>query len=259
MPVQISIHPLTKNDSNRATIGMVVTDMTAARRNEEMLRSLTHRVVHAQEAERGRVALELHDHITQLLVAVVFRSQALMDKLPASDTASKHEAMALREMLGRTAEEVERISRNLRPSVLDQLGLDAVMRETSTEFAARTGVAVKLSCVELTARLPADTELALYRILQEALNNVERYARAHHVTVSLSLEGAFVLLVISDDGIGFDPQPRSIREKIKTGLGLLGMRERATAVGGFLRIKTIRRRGTEIEVRIPVPDVTAVA
>jgi len=183
----------------------------------------------------------------------------LMDKLPASDISSKHEAMALREMLGRTAEEVERISRNLRPSVLDQLGLDAVMRETCTEFAARTSVAVKLSCVELTARLSADTELALYRILQEALSNVERYARARHVTVRLSLEGAFVQLVINDDGIGFDQQSRAIQQKGKTGLGLLGMRERATAVGGSLMIKISRRRGTEIEVRIPVPlGVTAV-
>ena len=137
--------------------------------------------------------------------------------------------------------------------MLDQIGLDAVLRETCTEFAARTDVGVKLSCVELTARLPADTELALYRILQEALNNVERYARARHVTVRLSLEDAFVQLVISDDGVGFAPQPHSTQRKEKTGLGLLGMRERATSVAGSLVIKTSRRGGTEIEVRIPVP------
>jgi two-component system, NarL family, sensor kinase len=77
MPVQISIRPLARNGFNRATIGMVVTDMTEARRNEEMLRALTHRVVQVQEAERGRVALELHDNITQLLCAVLFRSQTL--------------------------------------------------------------------------------------------------------------------------------------------------------------------------------------
>ena len=100
-----------------ATIGMVVTDMTEARRNEELLRALTHRVVQAQEAERGRVALELHDNITQLLCAILVRSQTLADKLPARDGPSKREAMKLREMLGQTAEEVERISRNLRPSV----------------------------------------------------------------------------------------------------------------------------------------------
>ena len=89
MPAQISIRPLAKNGFNRATIGMVVTDMTEARRNEEMLRALTHRVVQAQEAERGRVALELHDNITQLLCAILVRSQALADKLSARDGASE--------------------------------------------------------------------------------------------------------------------------------------------------------------------------
>ena len=105
--------------------------------------------------------------------------------------------MKLREMLGQTAEEVERISRDLRPSVLDELGLVAVLRDTCAEFAERTGVSVKLACVPLTARLPADTELALYRILQEALKNVEQHARARHVTVRLTQQGDFVQLTIT--------------------------------------------------------------
>jgi len=208
-----------------------------------------------QEAERGRVALELHDDITQLLCAVLFRSQALADKISARDGPAKKEAMKLREMLGQTAKEVERISSNLRPSVLDQLGLVAVLRDTSTEFAHRTGVPVKLACVQLTARLPADTELALYRILQEALKNVEKHARARHVAVRLTQQGSFIQLAVTDDGIGFD---HPVRQKGKGGLGLLGMRERATYVGGTLKVSSVRRAGTEIEVRIPLPsDATA--
>ncbi|HEX7617689.1 MAG TPA: PAS domain-containing protein, partial [Verrucomicrobiae bacterium] len=97
IPAQISIRPLAKNGSNRAPIGMVVTDMTEARHNEEMLRALTHRVVQVQEAERGRVALELHDNITQLLCAVLFHSQALADSLSARDGPAKKEALKLRE------------------------------------------------------------------------------------------------------------------------------------------------------------------
>jgi two-component system NarL family sensor kinase len=256
MPVQISIRLLAQNGFKHAPVGLVVTDMTEARRNEEMLRALTHRVVQVQETERGRVALELHDDITQLLCAVLFRSQALVDKLSARNGPAKKEAMKLREMLGQTAKEVERISRNLRPSVLDQLGLVAVLRDTSTEFAQRTGVPVKLACVQLMARLPADTELALYRILQEALKNVEKHARARHVTVRLTHEGAFVQLVIADDGIGFD---HPAKRKGKGGLGLLGMRERATYVGGALKIKSVRRAGTEIEVLIPLPPVATAA
>lgn len=259
MPAQISIRPLAKGDFNRATVGMVVTDMTEARRNEELLRNLTHRVMQAQEAERGDVALELHDHITQLLCAVRFRSQVLADGLSTRDGPSKGEAIKLREMLGKAAKEVERISRNLRPSILDQLGLIAVLRGTTTEFADRTGVFVKLASVQLTARLPADTELALYRILQEALKNVAKHARARHVTVSLMQQAAFIKLSIHDDGIGFDPDRRVGRRKSKSSLGLLGMRERATYLGGVLKVKSVRRVGTEIEVRIPLPPNAAVA
>ena len=252
-PAQISIRPLTKSGFNGATIGMVLADMTEARQTEKKLRALTHRVVQVQEAERGRVALELHDNITQLLCAVLFRSQALADKLSPRDGPAKREAMRLHEMLGKTAEEVERISRNLRPGVLEQMGLIAVLRATSTGFAHRTGVPVKLACVQLTARLPADTELTLYRILQEALKNVEKHARARHVTVRLTQQGAFVQLVINDDGIGFDPDHHPAGRRGKGGLGLLGMRERATYVGGNLKVKSVRRAGTEIEVRIPLP------
>lgn len=253
LPVQISIRRMARNGFKDAPVGMVVTDLTESRRNEEMLRALTHRVVQVQEAERGSVALELHDNITQLLCAVLFSSQALADNLSARDGSSKKAAMKLREMLGQAAREVERISRDLRPGVLEQLGLDAVVRSTSTEFATRTGVSVKLACVLLTARLPADAELALYRILQEALKNVEKHARARHVTVSLSQPGAFVQLTINDDGIGFDAGQHAARRKGKGVLGLFGMQERAAYAGGALTVRSGRSAGTEIKVRIPVP------
>ena len=252
MPAQISIRPLAKNGFKSATIGMVVTDMTEARRNEEMLRALTHRVVQVQEAERGRVALELHDNITQNLCAVLPRWQALANKLPAHEKASRGEVMKLSEMLGQTVEEVQRIARNLRSSVLDELGLVPALRATCTEFADRTGVSLKLACKPLTARLPAEGELALYRILQNALENVEKHARARHVTVSLR-QRTFIQLTINDDGIGFDPEHHAARRKGKGGLGLLSMRERATYVGGAFKIKSVRGAGTKIEVLIPLP------
>ena len=278
IPAHLSIRPLAKNGSKSATFGIVVTDMTEARHNEEMLRALTHRVVQVQEAERGRVALELHDNITQHLCAVLARWAALANKLPArspreiilaggsrataaavsrGEKASQGEVMKLSEMLGQTVEEVQRIARNLRPSVLDELGLVPALRATCTEFAKRTGVSLKLACKPLTARLPAEGELALYRILQNALENVEKHARARHVTVSLR-QRAFVQLAIKDDGIGFDPEHHAARRKGKGGLGLLSMRERATYVGGDFKIKSVRGAGTEIEVLIPLtPGATA--
>ena len=256
LSVQISLRPLVHSG---ATFGMVITDLTEARRHEELLRALTQRVVEVQEAERGRVALELHDGITQLLCAILVRSQTLADRLSAHDGPARREALQLRELLGQTAGEVERISRNLRPSILDELGLVAVLRATSAEFADRTGVSVKLACVQLTTRLPANTELTLYRILQEALKNVGQHARARHVTVNLTKRGNLVRLTIKDDGIGFDAERHPADRKGKGGLGLLGMRERATYVGGALTVESVRRVGTEIEVCIPLaPSAAAV-
>jgi signal transduction histidine kinase len=226
--------------------------MTEARHNEERLRALTHRVVQVQEAERGRVALELHDNITQNLCAVLPRWQTLANKLPAHEKASRGEVMKLSELLGQTVEEVQRIARNLRSSVLDELGLVPALRATCTEFADRTGVSLKLACQPLTAQLPAEGELALYRILQNALENVEKHARARHVTVRLR-QRAFIQLTINDDGIGFNPEHHAARRKGKGGLGLLSMRERATYVGGDFKIKSVRGAGTKIEVLIPLP------
>jgi signal transduction histidine kinase len=253
IPALLSIRELANEGSKDVIIGMVVTNMTETRRTEEMLRALTHRVVQVQEAERGDVALELHDNITQLLCAILVHSQALADQLSTHDGPVKKEALKLRDLVGETAEEVERISRNLRPGVLELLGLDAVLRATSKEFTARTGVVVARTGVELTARLPAETELALYRILQEALKNVQKHARAHHVSVHLAQQDNSVQLMIKDDGIGFDSERRPAKRKGKSGLGLLSMSERATYVGGTLTVKSARRSGTEIEVNIPLP------
>jgi PAS domain S-box-containing protein len=251
IPVQLSIRPLAENGNKGATIGMVVTDLTEAHRAKEMLRTLTHRIVTMQEEERGRVAFELHDNITQLICAVLFRSQALADSLSPRDGISKREALKLREMLGKTALEVERISHNLGPHVLDHLGLPTALREVGAEFEDRTGVAVKLACVNLAVRLPADTELALYRILQEALRNVEKHASARKVTVCLSQDHGFVRLEIKDDGIGFNSENHPSGRRGKGGLGLLSMRERASYVGGALTIDSRLRAGTRIEVLVP--------
>lgn len=257
LPVQISICPLTRNGTAVTTIGMVVTDLSESRRSEEMLQALSRRQVQAQEAERGRVALELHDHITQLLCAILVRCQTLADKLPARAGAARAEANHLRELLGETAVEVERISRDLRPSVLAELGLAAVLRETCLEFTVRTGVPVQLVCVKLPARLPAEVELALYRILQEALKNVEQHARARGVTVRLTRPPGKVQLVILDNGSGFNRSKRAAHAKVNAGLGLIAMRERATFVGGTLLVKSARPTGTQINILIPLPPKAA--
>ena len=252
LPVQISVREMAKDSTGRVTIGMVVTDLTEARRAEELLRALTQRVVEVQEAERARVAVELHDKITQLLCGVLFSSEALANKISAEDASAKREALKLRDLLGQAAEEVERISRRLRPSELEHLGLDAALRSTGREFAARTGVAFKLASAPLTGRLPAEIELALYRIFQDALSNVENHARARMVTVALAMPDSVVRFTVSDDGVGFNLRRKTAGASGRLGLDLLGMHERASYVGGTLAIRSARRTGTKIEVRIPL-------
>ncbi len=254
VPAQIGLRPLEKQTFNQATIGVVITDLTQARKNEEMLRALTHQVVQAQESERGRVAGELHDGITQLLCAILFHSEALVSSLSPRDGIAMAAAMKLSRMAARTADEVERISRNLRPSVLENLGLIAALRETGLEFSKRSKLSVKMNCVELKSRLPVDTELALYRICQESLRNIEKHSKATTVMVRLSKHEGCIRMVIMDNGIGFDPDNLPQREKRRQGLGLLSMRERATHLGGTLKLKSVFGSGTEIDVRIPLKD-----
>jgi two-component system, NarL family, sensor kinase len=252
MPAHISIRPLPKNSIESATIGMVVTDMTQARRNEELLRTLAHGVVQTQEAERGRVANELRVNITQLLYVILGRCQALAEKLQAGDSSACVDTRKINEMVSRTAEEVERIWRSLWSHELDKLGLIPALEKANAGFVERTGVALQIDCSALDERLPAEAELALYRIHQEALNNVERHARARNVTVRLTKPDGCIQLTIKDDGIGFDPD-HPANGKERQGLGLLRMRERAASVGGALSVKSAPRTGMEIEVRIPLP------
>ena len=252
MPAQISSCPLAKNGAESASFGIVVTDMTEVRHNEEVLRALTHRVVQVQEAERGRVANELRVNITQLLYVILGRCQALAEKLPVGDSSACGDTTKINEMVSRTAEEVERIWRSLWSHELDKLGLVPALEMANAEFVKRTGVALQMDCSALDERLPAEAELVLYRILQKALNNVERHACARHVTVHLTKLDGSIQLTIKDDGIGFDPD-HAANGKEGEGLGLLRMRERATSVGGALRVKSTPRAGTEIEVHIPLP------
>jgi len=232
--------------------GELETANRALRKSEEELRTLAHWAMQVQEIESAELSLALHDNITQLLCAIQVRTQALSNKLPARVGPAKREFVKLGEMLGDAAAEVERISRDLRPGALDILGLVAVLRASGAEFAKHTGVSVTLDCAPLTAQLSAEVELALYRILQAALNNVAQHARARHVTVCLEQTAGFIQLAIKDDGVGFEPGS-PLDGKETSGLGLLRIRERAAYVGGVLEVKSARNAGTQIEVRISLP------
>jgi PAS domain S-box-containing protein len=251
LPVLISIRPLAAPRAPGATVGVVVTDMTEARRREEQLRALSRRLVNVQETERRRVAVELHENISQLTYAILMRCDILARTLPARAHGSRAELLKLRDLLDQATREVRRVAHDLRPSTLDDLGLLPALRRACEQFGERARVRLNLEGVRIIARLPAAVETALYRILQEVLKNVEQHAHARHVTVCLRQQGGVVQLAVKDDGIGFDPDRRPARRKGQGGLGLLSMRERAAATGGALEVESAPDEGTTIRVQIP--------
>jgi len=255
LPVHLSIRPLVGSGSTVAIASVVVTDLTEVRHKEDQLRALTHRVIQVQEAERERLALDLHDQVTQPLCAILAKLQALAAQSVKDGGTGGAKTKALREMISQTAQVVECISHDLRPSALRVLGLSVVLRDTVEKFTKRTELPVTLTGAQRSLSLSADIELTLYRILQEALNNIERHAHARTVAVHLRLRRASVEMTITDDGVGFDAQRPLPQAATTGGLGLLGMHERANYVGGSITITTSRGRGTGILVHIQLPPV----
>ncbi len=215
------------------------------------IHQLAHHLLMSQEMERSRLSLELHDHITQLVCATILHCQKLAGQLESSPQAQA-DAYRLGELMGTVAEEVERISRTLRPGVLETLGLNAAMRASQREFIERTGIALSSSLPALTISLSAEAELALYRILQEALRNIEQHAAASHVTIQLVQSPREIQLLIEDDGVGFTPALPRVKAGARPGLGIVGMRERASCVGGSLQVLSAPDKGTLVRAQIPL-------
>lgn len=220
------------------------------------LQQLTQRIIDTQEEERGRVARELHDGISQMLVGVRYALELTRRKLGPDTGDGLNKGI---DQLGSAIQEVRRISRDLRPGILDDLGLGAALRSLTDEFSARTGVVVSLETVVFRNRLDDDARIALYRIAQEALNNIERHAMADKVEIVLRGTRQGAELHITDNGRGmvWPPPARSA-----TGLGLRNMQERAQHLGGALTVRSSPGKGTAIEARVPLshmlgPDSTS--
>ena len=210
------------------------------------LKKLTQRVFDAQEEERGRVARELHDGISQILVGVRYALDNARRRLDRGDASAGAPLAKGIETLGEAISEVRRISRDLRPAVLDDLGLGPALRMLCEEFGARTGITVDFTTVVFRNRLDNNAKIALYRIAQEALTNVERHARASHVSIDLRGHKRGATLLISDNGAGFNPSAQT------PGLGLRNMQERMDQLGGSLTLRTAPNNGVEIKAIAPL-------
>ena len=209
-----------------------------AQERSQLLKAL----IQAQEAERARIARDLHDQIGQILTGIDLGLKAVKE--------GRLEAVpALQELVRTAIQDVRHLSRSLRPSALDTLGLEAALKRMAEEFQERTGIRTNLLC-RLRGRLPETHETALYRVVQEALTNVARHAQARQVSVVLQQEGDEISLVVEDDGQGFPPQAQP-------GLGILGMRERIELLGGRFQMESLPGLGTTLYARIPLKEVKA--
>src|SRR6056297_2603448 len=211
------------------------------------LKKLTQRVFDAQEEERGRVARELHDGISQILVGVRYALDTAKRRLEAGDARAGETLDKGLAHLSGAIQEVRRISRDLRPGVLDDLGLGPALKALAEDFGQRTGIETLFGTVVFRNRLDGEAKIALYRVAQEALTNIERHSGATRVHIDLRGHASGGTLRISDNGCGIDAS----RAGAGGGLGLRNMQERVEQIDGQLAIRS-SVDGTEIEATVPL-------
>jgi signal transduction histidine kinase len=213
--------------------------------SQRVARDALRRAVAAQELERRRLARELHDETGQALTSILLGLRALENATEPDDR--EEAATLLRELVVSTLHDVRRLAVELRPTALDDFGLVPALRRLGDTTREATGLDVQVEARLGAARLPAEVETAVYRIVQEALTNVVKHAAARHVSVVVTRKNAHVSVVIEDDGKGFEPRAAEAGD----GLGLLGMRERVQLLDGTLAVESASGAGTTLVLELP--------
>jgi signal transduction histidine kinase len=215
------------------------------------LRQLSQRVLEVQEAERAAIARELHDEIGQALTAIKLDAQSLAERAAGPDAQRLRRCVSI---VDATLAQVRSLALELRPPHLDQIGLPAALRDLTDRMAASAAIDGRFeSSAEDVAPGP-DLATTAFRVVQEALTNVVRHAKASGVTVELGQRDGELTLAVSDDGRGFDVEAAERHARRGASLGLLGMRERATLAGGWLRLRSSPGQGTRVEAGFPMPQ-----
>jgi len=236
--------PFTEEDEETVTL-LAAQAAVAIENAGSVQRDALRRAVQAQEVERRRLARELHDETGQALTSILLGLAAV--ERSESAEAAHAAAAALRELVVETLQNVRRLAVELRPSALDDFGLEPALRRLGQTVREGGLLDVQVEARLGAQRLPADVETALYRIVQEALTNVVKHAQARHVSIVLTRKQGSVLVMIEDDGRGFDPTKPSVE-----GLGLQGMRERVELLDGSFQVEAAPRTGTTLIVELPV-------
>jgi signal transduction histidine kinase len=238
--------------SSRSRAVAIAADMTKhLRESQEQLQALSRRLVEVQEIERRRLSSELHDRVGQNLTALSINLDILKTRMPAS--ADEEVASRLddsQHLLGATADTIDNVMSELRPPMLDDYGLHAALDWHARDFTKRTGVEVNVRGDERGERPLPEIEITLFRIAQEALNNVAKHAHARHVAIVLEFRPGECIMSVADDGRGFPPA-RPAGNNRRQGVGMVTMRERAQAVGGSFEVRPAPGGGTQIIVRVP--------
>jgi signal transduction histidine kinase len=217
------------------------------RQTREGLRKLAAKLLHAQEEERRRIAREMHDDWTQRL-ALLSIDVAKVEKCLGTPERALPLLRAMQEQLVGLSEDVHALSRQLHPSILDDLGLVEALRSECASFSRREGIEVAYHPEEVPLSVPKDVALCVYRVAQEALRNLAKHAAAREAWVTLAATDSELLLRVQDKGVGFDPAAASSQP----GLGLSSMEERARLIQAQLSVKSAPERGTTVEMRVPL-------
>ena len=220
------------------------------RSSTEQLRALAAHLQSVREEERTRIAREIHDELGQALTGLKMDLVWMASKLPAGQTHLLEKAKSMSELAAASVESVRRLSTELRPGVLDDLGLGAAIEWQTQEFQRRTGIHCQAAVPLVNPKLSRAAVTAIFRILQELLTNVARHATATRVTVKMKVTTSKLILEVHDNGRGIPDSAISSPQS----LGLLGIRERALLLGGEVQIRGIAHKGTSVTVTIPVHD-----
>jgi two-component system, NarL family, sensor kinase len=207
-----------------------------------------HRFVTLQVNERRRFARELHDGVSQLLVAAKYRIGLVARQAETGRVSAPDVLRQAGDLLSEAVGEIRHISHGLRPALLDDMGLEIALNNLVGQFSERNSIACSVECNLKDIRLPADIDISLYRIVQEALGNVEKHAAAGHLWVKLFRRGEFIVLDIKDDGAGFSTD----QLKSVVGIGIRNMRERAELLGGIFSLESSPGAGTRINIELPL-------
>jgi len=220
----------------------------ALKRSYEELRELSSAMHDVREAERLRIARELHDELAQWLTAIKMDVSWIASRLPPDQPRLAERAERMRGIVDTTVAAVRRIAADLRPVMLDDLGLVAALEHLLHEFSQRSGLIVSLDVEEGGIEFGEPLASALYRMVQEALTNVARHAEATEARIEIRVRGANLVLTVSDNGKGIDPDV-AVRTK---SYGIMGIRERAHTLGGRATIGRMEAGGTRVEIEVPL-------